>query len=145
MNAATRAKIAKVLPLLASPHDGEVLGAARAIVRALAADGLDLHALAAALGPAGVTVASNSADGYARYRTVDEAEFLRTVFTYKSSSKPSGASPVEEAMVRAINRSDGLNDWARSFMRTVNNTINRGLSLSPAQLQKLRDIYASVT
>lgn len=138
MNAATRAKIAKLLPLLASPHDGEVLGAARAIVRALAADGLDLHALAAELG-GGVK------DGYARYRTVDEAEFLRTVFTYKSSRKPSGASPVEEAMVRAINRSDGLNDWTRSFMRTVTTTINRGLSLSPAQLQKLRDIYASVT
>lgn len=44
-------KLAKLLPLLASNHDGEVVAAARAIVRTLTAAGSDLHALAVALEP----------------------------------------------------------------------------------------------
>jgi hypothetical protein len=39
----------KLLPLLASEHDGEVVAAARAIGRTLAAAGLDWHALANAI------------------------------------------------------------------------------------------------
>lgn len=42
-------KLAKLLPLLASDHDGEVVATARAIGRTLVAAGLDWHALAAAL------------------------------------------------------------------------------------------------
>jgi hypothetical protein len=42
-------KIAKLIPLLASPHDGEVIASARAIERTLRSAGLDLHALAKAL------------------------------------------------------------------------------------------------
>jgi hypothetical protein len=39
-------KIAKLIPLLASHHDGEVVATARAIERTLKSAGLDLHALA---------------------------------------------------------------------------------------------------
>jgi len=42
-------KLAKLLPLLASDKDGEVVATARAIDRTLRAAGLDLHALAARL------------------------------------------------------------------------------------------------
>lgn len=42
-----RQKLAKLLPLLSSDQDGEVLGAARAIGRVLVATGVDWHALAA--------------------------------------------------------------------------------------------------
>jgi hypothetical protein len=42
-------KLAKLLPVLASPADGEVVGAARAIDRTLRANGCDWHDLAAAL------------------------------------------------------------------------------------------------
>ncbi|MCJ2110276.1 hypothetical protein MKK64_03475 [Methylobacterium sp. E-025] len=42
----TAAKLAKMLPRLASEHDGEVVAAARAIGRTLATAGLDWHALA---------------------------------------------------------------------------------------------------
>jgi hypothetical protein len=47
--AATIGKIAKLIPLLASNHDGEVVATARAITRALKADKRDLHDLVKAL------------------------------------------------------------------------------------------------
>lgn len=43
-------KIAKLIPRLASDHDGEVVATVRAIRRTLEGAGLDLHALAAGLG-----------------------------------------------------------------------------------------------
>ncbi len=42
-------KLGKLLPVLASNHDGEVVAAARAIGRTLQAAGLDFHALAGAV------------------------------------------------------------------------------------------------
>ncbi len=42
-------KIAKLIPLLASEHDGEVVATARAIERVLKGEGLDLHSLVEAL------------------------------------------------------------------------------------------------
>lgn len=42
-------KLAKLIPLLSSDKDGEVVATARAIERMLRGIGLDLHALAAAL------------------------------------------------------------------------------------------------
>jgi hypothetical protein len=46
-----KARLTKLLPLLASDKAGEVVATAAAIVRALEAETLDLHDLAAALGP----------------------------------------------------------------------------------------------
>lgn len=43
-------KIAKLIPRLASDHDGEVVATVRAIRRTLESAGLDLHTLAAGLG-----------------------------------------------------------------------------------------------
>jgi len=42
-------KIAKLIPRLATNHDGEVVATVRAIARTLKSSGLDFHALAAAL------------------------------------------------------------------------------------------------
>lgn len=42
-------KLSKLLPRLASPHDGEVVATARAIARTLQGAGLDFHTLAAAV------------------------------------------------------------------------------------------------
>ncbi|GAB6843995.1 hypothetical protein HNR00_005091 [Methylorubrum rhodinum] len=47
----TADKLKKLISLLSSDQDGEVLGAARAIGRTPAAAGLDFHALAACVGP----------------------------------------------------------------------------------------------
>jgi hypothetical protein len=43
-------RLGKLLRLLSSDRDGEVIGAARAIVRTLGSAGLDVHALAESLG-----------------------------------------------------------------------------------------------
>jgi hypothetical protein len=44
-----RSKLAKLIPRLASNHDGEVIGTVAAIRRVLTSEGRDLHDLAAAL------------------------------------------------------------------------------------------------
>jgi hypothetical protein len=44
-------KLEKLIPLLASNHDGEVVATARAIGSALASEGFDLHDLAGSLVP----------------------------------------------------------------------------------------------
>ncbi len=44
-------RLEKLIPLLASNHDGEVIATARAIGSALAAEGFDLHDLAGSLVP----------------------------------------------------------------------------------------------
>jgi hypothetical protein len=46
------ARVSTLIPLLASPHDGEVVATARAIERVLAAAGFDLHDLAGLIEPA---------------------------------------------------------------------------------------------
>ena len=46
-------KIAKLIPRLASNHDGEVVATVRAIQRTLKGEGLDLHDLVAGLFDAG--------------------------------------------------------------------------------------------
>lgn len=53
-------RVAKIVPMLASDRDGEVVASVRAIARALAAERLDFHALAAAIDPG--TTASTFAD-----------------------------------------------------------------------------------
>jgi hypothetical protein len=50
--AAIADKLGKLIRLLTSDCDGEVIGAARAITRTLDAAGLDIHALAAGIGGA---------------------------------------------------------------------------------------------
>ncbi|MCO5132450.1 MAG: hypothetical protein M9932_18165 [Xanthobacteraceae bacterium] len=48
-------KLAKLIPRLASDHDGEVVATVRAIRRTLESAGLDLHALAAGLDGGGTS------------------------------------------------------------------------------------------
>lgn len=74
-------KLAKLIPLLASDHDGEVVSAARAISRALKAATCDFHDIVKALG---TSPQPNSA--YARQR----ADMARTGAFY--------SSPFEDAM-----------------------------------------------
>jgi hypothetical protein len=45
----TREKLAKILPRLMSPHEGEIVATIRAIERTLAAENLDFHDLVAVL------------------------------------------------------------------------------------------------
>ncbi|GEP06772.1 hypothetical protein [Methylobacterium oxalidis] len=56
------AKVSRHVPVLASPHEGEIVGAARAIGRTLQAAGLDFHALAAAISAPEVDAVAREAD-----------------------------------------------------------------------------------
>ncbi len=61
------ARVARLLPLLASPIDGEALNACRALVKAVASEGLDLRDLAAELTASGrspVTAPQHAAPGF---------------------------------------------------------------------------------
>ncbi|WP_152048242.1 hypothetical protein [Aureimonas psammosilenae] len=49
LNAITIAKVAKLLPMLTSDKDGEVIATARAVVRVLAKEGATVHDIAAKL------------------------------------------------------------------------------------------------
>lgn len=49
LSSASIGKIGKLIPRLASDHDGEVVATARAIIRSLQSSGSDLHDLASAL------------------------------------------------------------------------------------------------
>lgn len=51
MSAECAAKVAKMIPRLASDHDGEVVATVKAIVRVLESGGATLHDLAAAIEP----------------------------------------------------------------------------------------------
>ena len=55
-SAEARERIGKLIAKLASPHDAEIVATVKAIERALAADGLDLHTLAEFVTRAEVTL-----------------------------------------------------------------------------------------
>ena len=52
MKTELRTRLGKLLPRLASDHDGEVIATVAALRRTLAADGQDLHDLVSLIGPA---------------------------------------------------------------------------------------------
>jgi hypothetical protein len=64
-------KVAKLLPLLASPHDGEVVATARAIGRVLATSGLDWHALASTLTGSAMCAPRHSWSAMSRSQRLD--------------------------------------------------------------------------
>jgi hypothetical protein len=86
--------LARLIPRLGSPHDGEVVATARAIGRTLHSNGLDLHDLADAL------IAPPS---------------LR----WQSSRAESNESAEMRAWLEAISRESWPNDWTRSFIASV--------------------------
>ena len=80
-------KLSKLLRMLTSDHDGEVVAAARSINRALKSAGLDIHVLAAAIerdgagnamhnGPAWHSVACECAAHPERLRSEKERAFI---------------------------------------------------------------------
>ncbi|MFC4170486.1 hypothetical protein ACFOYU_00165 [Microvirga sp. GCM10011540] len=84
-------KLSKLIPMLATDHDGEVVAAARAIDRTLKSAGLDLHDLAQALaarGPVAIPgdyAAPEPAPQPSSLR--DIASWLRTHATHRMNFK----------------------------------------------------------
>ncbi len=86
--------IARLLPLLSSPFDHEVVATARAIERALKSRKLDWHDVAAA-----VTVQAPP-----------------TQWDYESPCAESGKAQQMRAWLTAISREDWLNAWTAGFV-----------------------------
>ena len=107
--ASIASKLGKLIRMLSSSQDGEVLGAARAIVRTLANAGLDVHALAAGIGADDKKFSEEEASeiyqhGVAEGRRVAEQEqsgpFFRNV---NLNDEPSWHDIAREAQLVAPN------------------------------------------
>jgi hypothetical protein len=93
-------KLAKLIPLLGSDRDGEVVAAARGIVRALATTGLDLHDFA--------KMATKTAEP-GRPFTIDDIKSA-----YKEQEVVRW--PWQDAAMECLNSGFEWNDWEDGFL-----------------------------
>ncbi|KAB0680068.1 hypothetical protein F6X38_09665 [Aureimonas leprariae] len=120
-------KLSKLLPLLGSDKDGEVIATARAIGRTLSAAGLDFHALAEAIErpPVVLTVAARRP---------------------QQSRKPSPPrpSPFDSELLRLVAvlrvQQTRLKHGEADFLDSMFVALSSGRQASPKQEQWLRDI-----
>lgn len=115
-------RLAKLIPRLASDHDGEVVATARAIGQTLAGAGLDFHDLAAGLtGPPAHQDWPEVAPKTRRRRR-----------------------PSMQRMADGLAAHPDATDWARSFAADLARLLRRGYKLSAKQKARLRVIYDEV-
>jgi hypothetical protein len=108
-------RLAKLLPRLGSNHDGEIVATVQAIIRTLAAAGLDLHALAAAL-------AGDDADQDAL-----------------------GALEMLARLLRLSESADyALSAWEKCFPRGCQHRLRSRGALTEKQRDTLREIFEKV-
>jgi hypothetical protein len=138
-------KLGKLLRLLSSDRDGEIVGAARAIVRTLDGAGLDIHALAEGIGA--------PADGKKKFSEADAAEiYRRGVEDGKraAESENIGFRSVDEPTWHEIAcdcaaHDDRLRDEReRQFVRDMVRRTVRGGVPTEKQAHWLRAVYARV-
>lgn len=115
LSSVTRAKIAKVLPLLASDKPGEVLAAVAATRRSLAADQCDLHDLARA-------VATPAGDVSAEERT------------------PAAAHTLRKTIEECRERWDHLRRVERTLVRRIEIRLARAQLVSPEMIVELEGV-----
>jgi hypothetical protein len=134
-------KISKLLPLLASDKDGEVLGAARAIHRTLQSAGSDLHDLAARL---------------SRDNAPPDPELDADPPPQAQKPPPWGKpaapcrwgdlSPDERKNALVIISTLSLSDWERRFLASISDRVVRApwVSLSAKQVDILNGMLQRV-
>ena len=109
-------KLDKLLPLLASDKDGEVVAAARAVGRTLAAAGLDFHDLAAAVAAPAVSSGRWPPTDEIRHRWADIPRNERTAWL--TAMQRSGVlSPWEENFVDSILAQQLYRPWAELSLK----------------------------
>ena len=145
--ASIASKLGKLIRMLSSSQDGEVLGAARAIVRTLANAGLDVHALAAGIGADDKKFSEEEAreiyqHGVAEGRWVAEQErsgpFFRNV---NLNDEPSWHDIACECAARGAQLRD---DRERKFVSDMVRWTVHGGSPTEKQAKWLRSIYARI-
>ncbi|KTS30895.1 hypothetical protein NS228_06005 [Methylobacterium indicum] len=133
MSPDARADIAKLIPLLGSPLDGEALAAARAIARKLEARGRTLHDLAALV------------DGGAQPAPPPRP-------ATRPSESPKSASSLSPATARAMAReirtsnraASLLSAWEHGALDLIVTRLDAGLALPKASDALLCRIYARI-
>lgn len=107
-----RPRVARLIAMLATDHDAEALAAVRALQRVLNSNGHDLNDLAAAI------------EGH-----------------QNAQDRSGRQEPRAEAMLKALLASAVLTAWERGYCSDLARLIYRGARLSPAQLDKLSQIF----
>lgn len=134
------ARVAKLLPRLATDQQGEVANVAAAISRTLKAAGHDLHDLAAhiAEGPREVVIF--------RDRPGRQGPAPYPFGTWRHASHPPRTGGIYRTRVnRCQNASAGrLNEWEDAFLLSVAQQLERGRGLSPKQVGILNTIAAKL-
>jgi hypothetical protein len=134
-------KLGKLLRMLSSNHDGEIIGAARSIVRTLDVAGLTIHELADGLTAAnGKKFSEEDAleiyrRGVADGRTAAEAESDGEMF--HEVGKPDWAKIARKCEAR----SDRLQDHEKKFVADMVRWAGTGGELTDKQQNWLRSIY----
>lgn len=133
-SAETRERLAKLIPRLATDHDGEVVATVRAIQRTLKAAGMDLHDLAKSLGQEPQVII--------RYKEV-----------YREAPQPEQKFHMEEPK---LSLSEQFDRWAfvfqrmdkgrvssneREFIHDIAGNFDGGRRLTHRQEKWLVDIY----
>ena len=121
-------KLAKLLPRLASDHDGEVVATARAISRTLASAGFDFHDLAGALDrsePSPRMAYRGRRQAPSPEPDHAEVAIARCLVRFLLDLRPHAITPKENA-----------------FLRSLLGSLDDGRRPSPKQFGWLRDIHA---
>ena len=135
-------RLQQFIRLLSSDRDGEVVSAARAIIRTLAAAQLDIHALADAVGRSNAKTYTREEvveiyrRGIADGRRKAEAE---SALMFRSVDEPSWSDIARECAARPKLLHD---DREREFVDHMVRRLVHGGEPSEKQAKWLRDIYA---
>lgn len=128
------ARVAKLLPRLASDQNGEVAATAAAIQRTLKAAGHDLHDLAAHVAAEPRTVVV--------YREQQaEPQHPPSWRAAYGAHSPRGR---DRARVAQCQQSKRLSTWETAFLASLAQRLAAGRDLTPRQRETLNDIAAKV-
>jgi hypothetical protein len=105
-------KVGKLLRLLSSPNDGEVLGAARALLRTLTSNGLDVHTLAERVERNGF----NKNDAQQLYQAGFQDGLAQGESRAATFSNIDGTLTWHEMAVWCAQQADRLRDQERKFV-----------------------------
>jgi len=130
------ARIAKMLPMLSSSAPGDVVNCAAAVTRTLASNGHDWHDLAA-------HVAEGPRETIRYIERASRPEPAAYPFgSWRDVGRqPHGSSVHRYLVVRCQNASAGrLSEWEATFLLSISQRLERGLSLTPKQATTLNSI-----
>lgn len=130
------ARVAKLLPRLASDQQGEVAAVAAALTRTLKSGGCDLHDLAQhiAEGPREIVVYREGAPQSGPFP-------FNTGVWRDAASRPKARSAHRYLVIRCQNASAGrLSEWEATFLLSIGQRLERGLGLTAKQAATLTTI-----